>query len=163
MYCPRCSNEFSDAVAYCRSCGLGLDDVSKIVAGEADNAPEMVSRPNSKLMRIGVGLFIFGTVIGLANAAVRDFDLFPQAYGKFVFMAIVASGLLLLAIGFLFPKKQYKKRKPSSISPAFHTASHKDRLNPATVDDIILPLDTRELEPVAFGSVTENTTRNLKN
>ncbi|MBK7934199.1 MAG: hypothetical protein IPK01_12040 [Acidobacteria bacterium] len=113
LYCPRCGKGFASETSFCRTCGLSLDGVSEIVNGEAESAPEMVSRPNFKLMRFGIGLFIFGTVIGLATAAVRDFDLFPQAYGKLVFMAIVAPGLLLLATGFLFPKKQYKKRKPS--------------------------------------------------
>ena len=115
-------------------------------------------------MRLGTGLFIFGTVIGLATAAVRDFDLFPEAYGKLVFMAIVAAGLLLIATGFLFPIKQYQKPKslPGS-KPKLDTAPLNDQLNPASVDGIIFPVDTRELEPVAVGSVTEGTTRNLKN
>ncbi|MBK6748562.1 MAG: hypothetical protein IPG67_00700 [Acidobacteria bacterium] len=132
--------------------------------GEAESAPEMVSRPNFKLMRFGIGLFIFGTVIGLTNAAVRDFELFPQAYGKLVFMAIVASGLLLLATGFLFPKKQYKKRKPSpKPNLKTRTAPLNEQLNPESVNDINFPIETNELEPVPIGSVTENTTRNLKN
>lgn len=161
MFCPRCSNEYSEAIAYCRSCGLGLDEVTRVVAGEAENAPEMVSRPNFKLMRFGIGLFIFGTVVALATAAVRDFELFPEAYGRLVFMAIIAAGMLLMAIGFLFPMKQYKKRKPKSQSPNLDSATLKEKLNPASANDIVFPINTRELEPVAISSVTENTTRNL--
>ena len=159
LYCPRCGKGFASETSFCRTCGLSLDGVSEIVNGEAADAPEMVSRPNFKLMRFGIGLFIFGLVIGLINGALKDFDLFPQAYGKFVFMAMVALGMLLLGAGFLFPTKHYKKRKPSS-----KTATRpKEQLNAARDNDIVFPVDTRELEPVPVGSVTENTTRNLKN
>jgi len=161
LYCPRCGKGFASETSFCRTCGLSLDGVSEIVNGEAGDAPEMVSRPNFKLMRLGIGMFIVGLVIGLLNGALKDFDLFPQAYGKFVFMAMVALGMLMLGAGFLFPTKHYKKRKPSK-SPTLDTAPTKEQLNPAGVNDIIFPVDTRELEPVAVGSVTESTTRNLK-
>ena len=154
---------FASETSFCRTCGLSLDGVSEIVSGEAESAPEVVSRPNFKLMRFGIGLFIFGLVIGLANGALKDFDLFPQAYGKLVFMVTVALGMLMLGAGFLFPTKQFKKRKPKSPSEIPDTASVKEQLNPASLNDIVFPVDTRELEPVAVGSVTENTTRNLKN
>ena len=158
LYCPRCGKLFASETSFCRTCGLSLDGVSEIVSGEAESAPEMVTRPNFKLMRFGIGLFIFGLVIGLINGALKDFELFPQAYGKFVFMAMVALGMLMLGAGFLFPTKHYKKRKPSS-----KTATPKEQLNSASANDIVFPIDTRELEPVAIGSVTENTTRNLSN
>lgn len=163
LYCPRCGKGFASETSFCRTCGLSLDGVSEIVDGEAESAPQMVSRPNFKLMRVGIGLFIFGLVVGLLNGALKDFDLFPQAYGKLVFMAMVALGMLMLGAGFLFPTKHYKKRKPPSKSPTLGTATPKEQLNPAGLNDIILPINTRELEPVAVGSVTESTTRNLKN
>ncbi len=164
LYCPRCGKGFASETSFCRTCGLSLDGVSEIVNGEAESAPEMVSRPNFKLMRFGIGLFIFGLVIGLLNGALKDFNLFPQAYGKFVFMAMVALGMLMLGAGFLFPKKQYKKQKPSlKGEPKLRTAPLNEQLNPANANDIVFPIDTRELKPVAVGSVTEGTTRNLKN
>ena len=161
LYCPRCGKQFTSETSFCRTCGLSLGGVSEIVNGESETAPEMVSRPNFKLMRFGIGLFIFGLVIGLINGALKDFDLFPQAYGKFVFMAMVALGMLMLGAGFLFPTKQYKKRKPASRTQTPDTAPSKEKLNPASVSDIIFPIETNELEPVPVGSVTENTTRNL--
>ncbi len=162
LYCPRCGKQFSPETIYCRSCGLSLDGVSKIVSGEADDAPEMTSRPNWKLMRVGIGLFILGLVIGLANGAIRDFELFPQAYGKVVFMAMVALGMLMLGAGFLFPTKQYKKRRSrSQTAPDLEAASLREQLNAQAADDLVFPIETRELDPIAVGSVTENTTRNL--
>ncbi len=162
LYCPRCGKEFASETSFCRTCGLSLDGVSQIVNGEAETAPEMVSRPNFKLMRVGIGLFILGLVIGLVNGALKDFGLFPQAYGKLVFMAMVALGMLMLGAGFLFPTKQYKKRKSSTRSKP-DQVEPREQLNPARANDIVFPTNTRELEPVAVGSVTENTTRNLKN
>ncbi|MEQ1642724.1 MAG: hypothetical protein ABL959_04695 [Pyrinomonadaceae bacterium] len=162
LYCPRCSNQFSDGTSYCRKCGLSLDAVSKIVTGEAASAPEIQTRPNFKLMRLGIGLFILGLVIGLINGALRDFGLYPDAYGKMLFMVIVAAGMLLLGAGFVFPTKKYKKRKvteepeikldTSPLAGQLEAA----RLNVNEVDSFN---NDRENVPVA--SVTEHTTRNL--
>jgi hypothetical protein len=163
LYCPRCGKQFCGETSFCRTCGLSLDGVSEIVHGESETAPEMVSRPNFKLIRVGIGLFIFGLVIGLLNGALKDFELFPQAYGRFVFLAIIALGMLMLGAGFLFPTKQYKKRKPISRKPTPDTGPPKEQLNAATLRDIVFPIDTRELDPIAVGSVTEGTTRSLKN
>jgi hypothetical protein len=162
LFCPRCGNQFKSETSFCRTCGLSLDGVSEIVNGEAESAPEMISRPNFKVMRIGIGLFICGLVIGLANGALKDFDLFPQVYGKLIFMAMAALGMLMLGAGFLFPTKRYKKRKSSSKSPTFDTATLNEQLIPAGPNDFAFPNDTRELEPVPIGSITENTTKNLK-
>ena len=69
LYCPRCGKPFSGDTSFCRTCGLSLDGVREIVSGEAASAPEMISRPNFKLMRLGIVTFIFGLVIGLLNGA----------------------------------------------------------------------------------------------
>lgn len=155
MYCPRCSKQFDPGTSYCRTCGLALDGVSDIVSGQAESEPIVTRRPNFKLFRIGIGVFILGLVIGLINGALKDFELFPQSYGKLIFMLFVAAGMLTLGAGFLFPTKKYSKRKPSELG-----ASKKPQLaEPKHANDIVFPADTRELEPVA--SVTEHTTRDL--
>lgn len=156
LYCPRCSKPFADDTSFCRTCGLSLAGISEIVNGEADSAPVVTRRPNFKLFRIGIVLFIVGLVIGLINGALRDFELFPQSYGKLVFLLFVAAGMLMLGAGFLFPTKKYTKRKASELR-----SSSKPELSEPKhdVNDIVFPADTRELE--AVGSVTEHTTRNL--
>lgn len=169
LYCPRCSKPFSSDTSYCRTCGLSLEGVSEIVSGEAASAPVMTSQPNFKTMRIGMGLFILGLVIGLLNGALRDFDLYPQAYGKMIFLLFIALGLLTIGSGFVFPTKKYTKRKlPRSITEfdseqQVHTAPLKGQLDAAyaSVNDIAFPKDGREFESVPVGSVTEQTTRNL--
>ena len=166
LYCPRCSNRFSGGTSYCRGCGLSLDAVSKIVTGEADTAPEIETRPNFKLFRLGVGLVILGLVVGLINGAMRDFGLYPDAYGKMLFMVIVAVGMLLLGAGFVFPTKTFKKRKATDdvvdVPAAPDTSPLVAQLDGAKVhaDNIAFPKDNRQKVPVA--SVTEHTTRNLE-
>ncbi len=166
MYCPRCAIEFSPNTGFCRTCGLSLDGVTEIVTGEAASAPEIQTRPNFKLFRLGIGLFIFGMVVGLINGALRDFELYPNAYGKMLFLVIIAAGMLLLGSGFVFPTKKYKKRKvaEASVTDAeakLDTSPLAGQLDAARVNtnDIDFPKDDREKIPV--GSVTEHTTRNL--
>lgn len=167
LYCPRCGKQFTEGTSFCRTCGLSLDGVSQIVSGEDESKPVVTRRPNFKLFRIGISLFILGLVIGLINGALKDFELFPQSYGKLVFMLFVAAGMLTLGAGFLFPKKKYTKQKPSSASPdtgvKLDTAPLARSLNTAhtSADDIVFPKDDREIEKNPAASVTEHTTRNL--
>ena len=167
LYCPRCGNQFSRGISYCRTCGLSLDGVSEIVSGEAASAPVMTSRPNFKLMRIGIGLFIFGMAIGLINGALKDFGLFPQAYGKAIFLAMVAAGMLTMGAGFVFPTKRYAKPKRSNTPPDPETPSNTsklpEQLDPAqaSINEIECPKNRREAQTISVGSVTEGTTRNL--
>ena len=171
LYCPRCGKQFASETSFCRTCGLSLDGVSEIVNGEAGSAPEMVSRPNGKLMRVGIAVFIFGTALALFTAAVKDLGLFPEIYGKMVFLFVVSIGMLLIGAGFVFPSKVYKKHrrtedfKPARSTKTLETAPLANSLAPGEPSAAIIdfPVDTRELDPVPVGSVTENTTRNLKN
>lgn len=155
-YCPRCASEFTPDTSFCRTCGLELDGVRAIVTGEASTAPDLRSRPNFKMMRIGVGLFILGLVIGLLNGALRGFDWFPQQYGKLVFLLCAAAGMLCLGAGFVFPRKYYvKKDRKDGVKGnnlAGPSTGKLDQLSPANTDaDLNRPM-----------SVTERTTRNLR-
>lgn len=167
LFCPRCGNRFVADISYCRTCGLSLDGVSEIVNGEAASAPEVRTRPNFKLFRLGIGLFILGLVVGLINGALRDFELYPNSYGKTLFLAIIAVGMLLLGAGFVFPTKRYAKRKPGETTGSkarLDTAPLAGQLStPANdIDFLEFPNDHRDLEAVPVGSVTEQTTRNLE-
>jgi hypothetical protein len=167
LYCPRCGKQFTDGTSFCRTCGLSLVGVSQVVSGEEETKPVVTRRPNFKLFRIGISLFILGLVIGLINGALKDFELFPQSYGKLIFMLFVAAGMLTLGAGFLFPTKNYTKRKSSTI-PAdtgvkLDTAPLAGSLNAdrSNEDEIHFPIDNREFEKIQVASVTEHTTRNL--
>jgi hypothetical protein len=167
MFCPRCGKQFDVATSFCRDCGLALDDVSNIVNADAASAPVMTTRPNFKVMRIGIVVFIFGLVIGLINGGLRDFNLFPPAYGKVVFFAFIAIGMLMLGSGFLFPVKSFKKRKrakaDADVADLLNTGPLDAQLPPAKIidADISFPKDSREHAAAEPASVTENTTRQL--
>ncbi len=162
LYCPRCSNRFSIDTSYCRNCGLSLDAVSKIVTGEAANAPVITTRPNFKLFRLGIGLVILGLVIGLINGALRDFGLYPDSYGKMLFLVIVAAGMLMLGAGFVFPTKKYIKARTTESEATSDTEKAPAELIDANFDSYISPRNTRPLEQQPLASVTESTTRDLK-
>ena len=167
LYCPRCGKQFTDKTSFCRTCGLSLDGVSDIVSGEAETKPVVTRRPNFKLFRIGIALFILGLVIGLINGALKDFELFPQSYGKLIFLLFIAAGMLTLGAGFLFPTKKYTKRKPSTMSAdtnlKLDTAPLAGSLNSdrSNEDEIHFPIDARGFEKSPVASVTEHTTRSL--
>jgi hypothetical protein len=118
-------------------------------------------------MRIGIGIFIFGMVLGLIHGAVRDLGLFPEAYGKMIFLAVIAAGMLTLGAGFIFPTKKYTKRKPvTSVADtdfSLETAPLTASLAAARTNenDIAFAKDDREFEKLPAASVTEHTTRNF--
>ena len=162
MYCPRCAKEFEAGTAYCRTCGLSLDQVAAIVTGEQATEPEIKTSPNRNLVRYGIGFFILGTVIALANAMIKGLGLFPEAIGKYIFMSFVILGMLLIGIGVVFPQKRYVKRKGRSVGEGGQqnvlATAHLDGLPSAdrNIDDIAAINNTREPD-----SVTEHTTRQL--
>ncbi len=170
MYCPRCGKQFSEKTSYCRTCGLSLDGVSEIVSGEADTAPATSAHPNPTVMRVGMGLAIFGTILGLINVGLKGLDLYPQQYGKLIFLAFFVAGIATLGAAFLFPSKKYSKRKrPESTSDPISTAQLDtaplmNELPSAKLRDIDInfPKDSREPVPVEPQSVTEHTTRHLE-
>ncbi len=170
MYCPRCGRQFSGKTSYCRTCGLSLDGVNEIVTGEAATAPERTSRPNNIAIRLGMSLFILGTVLGLANAVLRDLDLYPEIYGKAIFLSFVMAGLLSIGVSFLFPSTKYKKRQrpedhfEDASTGGLITAPIADQLTSGEPDglNIVFPKETREAVMAEHSSVTEHTTRQLK-
>lgn len=161
LYCPCCGNKFGKETLFCRTCGLALDGVSKIVSGDAENAPVAKTRPNFVAFRLGLGLFIFGLVIGMVNGVIRDLQLFPEIYGKAVFLAFIAAGLLVLGSSIVFPTKKYTKR--SKAPSRLDTSPLPGELLPANPAELSIdfPKDQREPISVEPQSVTEHTTRQL--
>ena len=162
LYCPRCGKQFTVETSYCRTCGLSLDSVVDLVVGEKESAPIVTSRPNFKLFRIGFAIFIFGLVIGLINGAMKDFQLYPDSFGKLLFLVTVAAGMLTLGAGFLFPTKKYTKRKANGANST--EQSSVAELDAAKFDANVVEFQSKasRFEKVPVPSVTERTTRNLK-
>lgn len=171
LYCPRCAKAFTTDTSYCRTCGLALDKIAGIVTGDAENAPLTVRRPNFTFVRYGLVLFILGLVIGLVNGMLRDFELYPDRYGKMIFLAVIAIAMLTMGSAFVFQNTVYKKRK-GTASPAagddtpaaFQTAPLAGELPAPDTNEFINPVIDfpRERVMAEPGSVTERTTRNLE-
>jgi len=163
IFCPRCGKPSDGNVSYCRTCGLALDDVGRIVEANVENKPETRTRPNSGLFRLGLGLFILGMVVALINGAVKEIEPWPQSYGKALFLAMIAARLLFLGASIVFPVRTYRKRRPDLKTDAdtnsLTTGPLARELPPAEINNIdpALRLD-RHSGPL---SVTEGTTRQL--
>ena len=163
MYCPRCAKEFESGTSYCRTCGLSLDSVAAIVKGEAETEPEVRTGPNGKLMRFGIGTFIFGLAIGLGSGVLKNLGLFTEAaIARSVFLLLVMVGMLLLGAGVVFPQKRYVKKKRTIPEREQEKGLATDRLEQLpsadrSVDDLVSVVRSREPD-----SVTEPTTRQLR-
>lgn len=169
IFCPRCGLAAEVNISFCRTCGLQLDSVVEFLGKDTLGGGELTSRPNQRAIRFGIGLFMFGTFLGLVHAALRDLDLYPKEYGKIVFMAFLASGMLLLALSVLFPTQTYVRRragKQDVVAPerAFNTTElEPNALNPSSVQSIDLdfPAQVSTQQDRVPASVTEHTTRKL--
>ena len=170
LYCPRCAKRFSSETSYCRTCGLSLEGVTEIVSGDAANAPVTSTRPNPTAIRLGIGLVLLGTVLGMINGVIKDLGLYPEIYGKAVFIAFVAAGLLSLGAAVVFPSKKYTKRKDlnsnaeSDYPGQLETAPLMSELPSPDLNDLEInfPKGIRDPTGVEPGSVTEQTTRSLQ-
>lgn len=167
LYCPRCGKQFSGKTSYCRTCGLDLSGVTEIVSGDAENAPVTSNTPNATALRLGLGLFLFGTALGLVNIVIRDLELFPEIYGKAVFIAFVIAGILSMGASVVFSSKKYPKRENKREEPLspneFETVPLAGELLPldSSANRIEFPRNQREPVLTEPGSVVENTTRQL--
>ncbi len=165
IYCPRCGKAARSGESFCRTCGLELAEVAQIVSGNVENAPETAFRPNPKFITTGIAIFILGTVLGLGHAILRDLDLYPQIYGKTVFMLFIMAGMLTLGLAFVFPSKRFKKRRGTQteveVTSADKLATAPLRSLPNADEEkfaIPFPRKSRDKEPA---SITEHTTRQL--
>jgi hypothetical protein len=166
LYCPRCAKPASPDTSYCRSCGLALDGIAEILKGDAANAPAVPPRRGFTTFGIGLGIFTLGLAIAILNAALRDFNLYPDKYGKMVFLVLIAAGLLTLSYSLIMQfrrlaeqKSLDKHERPTAL---LETTSHPQQLPGADTNEIIFPTNVRKPAMAETPSVTENTTRHLE-
>lgn len=115
-------------------------------------------------MRMGLCLFIFGLVIGLANGALRSFNLYPDEWGKAIFLGFVTIGMACLGLGLIVPARRKRgpatKQDVTEIKPA--TTTSQLPAGDLETADAVFSAPTRERVMAQPGSVTESTTRNLQ-
>ena len=176
MHCPRCGSRFDEGVRFCRGCGLSLSGVTDLVAindpdKEKPAEPCDLNTYRSEVAMQGVGLIVFGVILWLINGGLRSYELYPERWGKIVFLFFIGMGVLRLlyaAAGAGGAAGQARREARRRRWEAWETGESVDettRLAPELVGTASRPI-TNELfkrrDPVAAApSVTEHTTRQL--
>jgi hypothetical protein len=163
MHCPRCATEFSSGLKYCRSCGLDLRGVASIVEGR----PREPRGDARHAMGCGVVFLVVGMAAAILNAMLATAINIPDKYGKVIFMAFLAIGMLLigggLAAGIAGVGRGRARRSKADDGDigsgrTLDTAELDAQLPPSRA----VPVENFAATPrEAVGSVTEHTTRQL--
>lgn len=172
MHCPRCGHrQNSDEIRFCAKCGFELSDVKQLL--NSGSGEKKIKRKNEqrRATRQGFVMIIVGLGIAMILGGLREFFTIPKIAIMLPLFVFMIGGMLRM------------------ILPAFSDESNSDEEN---IDSFINDLETSELSgeqfsakilpeaeyrpPVDFGaknydtnelvapsSVTEDTTRKLKN
>lgn len=157
MYCPNCSTEASTEQKFCRSCGMELQAVSQLIAGQSElQRPAELSSPDkpardrrNKLAMYGTMIVMSSLVVGsllLVFAGLNKFypgmsDLIPLVLG--VSGVLLFSGAALIVYSTFLPKESTSSNPSMPESRAQKGATTKQQIN---------------LLPETLMSVTDHTT-----
>lgn len=159
MHCPSCGAETTIEQRYCRSCGMDLETVSKLVT--AHSSPEALKREKSltkkaiqqrmyQSFKWGVIFFI----LGMASLATTKTLGFAKVFNLGpLFLLFLGMGIMLF--GALSPMRdhralQSRKALPPRLTGELHEAEATKELASARV-------------PVSVPSITERTTQLIAN
>lgn len=153
MHCPCCGAETSLDQRFCRSCGMDLEAVSKlVVAHSSPEAPKLEKGPSKRdqkgmprPLRFGLNMFILGMAVLFITKALE----FPWPFN------LVGSLLLFLAMGLMFYRVLTRKRDGGSRSrmlPGFGRSSELQE------PEIAKELPSARF-PLPVASVTDRTTQ----
>ena len=172
MHCPRCSqSQVSDAVRFCKRCGLALGDVKEVLDPDAKADKSPVGGVKG-LWRLGVLMLWMGFVGIPIIALLRELDLVSQLFLKLAILIWMASFCASFGYALLFGKDVPRGEKKVSLSPASSVMNAQIETRPLTP---VLPssqsipvtdfssqrVDTAEMAQLP--SVTENTTKLFNN
>lgn len=156
MYCPKCGEPNETALKYCRSCGLGLEQVEKAFLAEVRKAlPDEGWLSEAFFGRLSKVFLVAFLLVGFAFlfsiAVYYKFLIFgAETMGLFGVFGFLLLGFLSLAFYVLKKRSARRGRFPDQAAEGAETAE--------------LEADLPALQPGApqeAGSVTENTTRHL--
>lgn len=175
MFCPRCSQErISDKIKFCSRCGLPLDTVAEVVAGdgflpqlaELGKKGKVFTRRNGLLLALF--WFIFFVMIILPFVAITHA---PKELVAIMALFGTMGALFLTVLSFAFLKKEPKSLAlPSSSADAPNNVKNFRRKNqnalpaqqsiPASTF-VSPPESWRDTKDLIQPSVTEGTTKLL--
>lgn len=154
MHCPSCGAETTLDQRFCRSCGMDLETVSKLVV--AHSSPELLKLEKVrdkragqermlKSLKFGFSMFILGMAVLFITKTLE----FPKPFN------LIGGSLLFLAMGLMFYGILTPMRDRGSRSRKLPTSARTSELPEAET--------TKELPaarvPVPVASVTERTTQ----
>jgi predicted RNA-binding Zn-ribbon protein involved in translation (DUF1610 family) len=155
MHCPSCGAETSLDQRFCRSCGMDLESVSKLVV--AHSSPDLLKLEKARCKKVRqeriyqsfkFGLSMF--VLGMAGLFITKTLGFPKSYN------LIGGLLLFLAMGLMIRGMLPAMRDSASRSKKLPTSAR-------TTSELSEAEATKELPsarvPVPVASVTERTTQ----
>lgn len=172
MHCPRCGHQQnSDEIRFCAKCGLEISGVKELLAPELRQTKAERKREINKAQRQGFSMILFGLVVILILAILRDFFTVPKALFAASVLIFMVGGMIRMVSPFIFGGSNQKESKGDSLE---NNELETRRLSGNNLSDKSLS-EAEFRPPVNFGeqiydtnelvsplSITENTTRNLK-
>ena len=156
MHCPNCGLESSRDLKFCRGCGLGLEEVARIVgAHDGQKLPAKSRRDRDRQMTRQVAINLFRSIIAIfVGAALAGLN--KKRYHndglEFLAMVIIIGGVIMAAYSVLSPMwQQWSSSEPRAADPT----------GPIETVEAAAYKTPREL-PEVPASITENTTRELE-
>jgi hypothetical protein len=158
MYCPQCATPLSDDQKFCRACGLGLEKVSRVLAGEhlADEPDKSEYMSDERfqsrkviLERWGIITIIVALLVGCLIPIILGINMYYPGLIPLVLILSGLAGFLLFSGAILLIYADGLPKKPAD-----RDSSRSAKLPQAKQTNKLPPEDHSEYIP----SVTEGTT-----
>ena len=125
MYCPNCSTEASTEQKFCRSCGMELQAVSQLIAGQSElqrpaevpglKEPEQGKR--DKLMMYGTMIIMSSLVVGSLLLVFAGLNKFYPGMSDLIPLVLGVSGMLLFGGSALVVYSSFLPKDSTSSDP----------------------------------------------
>jgi hypothetical protein len=125
MFCPNCATLVGEGQKFCRSCGLQLDGITRIVSGssvEEQRDKDQGKTPMPRSLRLGIVTIMLGLLTGCLIPILAGLRSYSPAPGPLIPILAGIAGIFLFGgviIMFLFESDGTKAKKPrKKVLPA---------------------------------------------
>lgn len=165
MFCPKCGIENPDNGKFCRGCGANLTNVLAVVDGEiiAESSVELNDN-YTEIYTTGIRNVILGMGFVVTSIFLKTM---PPADG-FLWLLFMIPAFFLTASGVtrILKAEEIKKSRNTKANVILKPAlSEKHSINqlPPNQTEYVSPVSSFTTKDLVVSSVTEETTKNLKN
>jgi hypothetical protein len=166
MFCPKCGQQqVSDSMRFCSRCGVALATVADLLPTDGLITPVAIEQEPAPLsqrqkgVRQGIVILSVGLVVAFLMAVLSVFVLgSPELFVSLTAGGFFLSGLLRIMYAYLF-----ESGKGASEIPLLETARGNPALRPQDIGSIWPARSVETAEIAEPASVTEHTTKLLKN